>query len=233
MTCRCNHWSIGDKKIKEILKPLENANIVDFTPKNLEILQQALRAASDSGEDCAICYEPISMHSPVITACKHWFGRDCITKALKFKEVCPMCRRQITLKSLIDLPPVDDVDDDDGAFDKDTHSSKTEALESIVKAKLKDPKSKIIIFSQWTTFLDIVAKILDEAGLKHCGIRGDMTIRKRDEAISALNNDPDTRIMLASLAASGVGLNLAAADTVILADSCKYLSHPFSRFKLY
>lgn len=40
--------------------------------------------------------------------------------------------------------------------------------------------------------------------------------------MQALQDDPECRIMLASLAACSVGLNLVAADTVILSDSCEY-----------
>lgn len=203
--------------MKDILKPLDGEKLVNFTPENLKILQQALLTATNEGEECPICIEAISQHTPVITACKHRFGKPCITRSLEIKDTCPMCRQKLTLDSLVGLEPVDD----DEEFDGDTRSSKTQALEKILKAKLKDPKSKVVIFSQWTSFLHVIAKLLDEAGIKYCSIEGWMRIAKRDESIEALNNDPDTRIMLASLAASGVGLNLVAADTVILMDSCK------------
>ncbi|KAI4867462.1 SNF2 family N-terminal domain-containing protein [Hypoxylon rubiginosum] len=211
----CCHWSLVGDRVKDILKPLDGEKLVNFTPENLKILQQALLTATNEGEECPICIEAISQHTPVITACKHRFGKPCITRSLEIKDTCPMCRQKLTLDSLVGLEPVDD----DEEFDGDTRSSKTQALEKILKAKLKDPKSKVVIFSQWTSFLHVIAKLLDEAGIKYCSIEGWMRIAKRDESIEALNNDPDTRIMLASLAASGVGLNLVAADTVILMDS--------------
>ncbi|XXG98117.1 hypothetical protein Hte_004437 [Hypoxylon texense] len=212
----CCHWSLIGDRVKDILKPLDGEKLVKFTPENLKILQQALLTATNEGEECPICIEAISQHTPVITACKHRFGKPCITKSLELKDTCPMCRQKLKLPdSLVGLEPVE-VDEE---FDGDTRSSKTQALEKILKAKLRDPKSKVVIFSQWTSFLHVIAKLLDEAGLKYCSIEGWMRIAKRDESIDALNNDPDTRIMLASLAASGVGLNLVAADTVILVDS--------------
>ncbi|KAI1767745.1 SNF2 family N-terminal domain-containing protein [Hypoxylon sp. FL1150] len=212
----CNHWSLIGDRVKDVLKPLDGEKLVKFTPENLKILQQALLTATTEGEECPICIEAISVHTPVITACKHRFGKPCITRSLEIKDTCPMCRQKLTLDSLVGLEPVDN---DNEEFDGDTRSSKTQALEKILTAKLKDPKSKIIIFSQWTSFLHVIGKLLDDAGLKYCSIEGWMKIAKRDESIEALNNDPDTRIMLASLAASGVGLNLVAADTVILVDS--------------
>ncbi|KAI8963341.1 SNF2 family N-terminal domain-containing protein [Daldinia sp. FL1419] len=211
----CCHWTLCGDRVKDVLRPLENKAIVDFTPENLKILQQALLAANNEGEECPICTDAISIHDPVITACKHRFGKPCIARALEMDDRCPMCRQPLTLEATVGLEPVDL----DGKFNGDTRSSKTEALEKILKARLEDPKSKVVIFSQWTSFLEIIAKLLDEAGYKYCRIEGCMTASRRDQAIEALNSDPDTRIMLASLAASGVGLNLVAADTVILVDS--------------
>lgn len=205
----------------EVLRPLEGEKLVKFTPENIKILQQALLTANNEGEECPICTDAISVHTPVITACKHRFGKPCITRALGLDSRCPMCRQQLTPDSLVELQPTDD----DRKFDGDTRSSKTEALEKILKARLKDPKSKVIVFSQWTSFLEIIAKLLDEAGYKYCRLEGSMTVSRRDQSIATLNDDPDTRIMLASLGASGVGLNLVVADTVILVDSCKSTHH--------
>ncbi|KAI1376930.1 SNF2 family N-terminal domain-containing protein [Hypoxylon crocopeplum] len=212
----CCHWTLCGGQVKDVLKPLEGQDVVNFTPENLKILQDALLTATTEGEECPICTDAISIHTPIITACKHRFGKPCIVRAFERDTRCPMCRQELTLDSLVELQRVDDADQ---KFDGDTRSSKTEALEKILKARLKDPKSKVVVFSQWTSFLEIIAKLLDEVGYKYCRLEGWMTIARRDQSIDALTNDPDTRIMLASLGASGVGLNLVAADTVILVDS--------------
>lgn len=73
-----------------------------------------------------------------------------------------------------------------------------------------------------TKFLTIIENQVETAGYKYTRIDGSMPTKKRDAAIQALQEDPDCRIMLASLAVSSVGLNLVAADTVVLADSCKH-----------
>ncbi|KAI1410851.1 SNF2 family N-terminal domain-containing protein [Hypoxylon sp. FL1857] len=211
----CCHWTLCGGRAKDVLKPLEGEEIVEFTPDNLKILQEALRIANDEGEECPICIEAISIHTPVITACKHLFGKPCISRALERDDRCPMCRQPLALDTIVGLQPLDA----EHKFDGDTRSSKTEALVKILKAKLKDPESKVVVFSQWTSFLDIIAKLLDEEGYNYCRLEGSMTAARRDQSIEALTNDPSTRIMLASLGASGVGLNLVAADTVILVDS--------------
>ncbi|KAI1079542.1 SNF2 family N-terminal domain-containing protein [Whalleya microplaca] len=210
----CCHWTLCGSQVKDILQRLGDKK-VEFTPQNLKILQEALRVATKDGEECPICIDALEGHQPVITACKHRFGKPCISKVIEMSGKCPMCRQKLTMDDLVDLELVDD----ESLFDGDSRSSKTEALEQFVKAKLKTPGSKIIIFSQWTSFLDIIAKVITEAGFEYCRLDGTMSPTQRDTAIETLNTSSTTRIMLASLHVSSVGLNLVAADTVILADS--------------
>lgn len=193
---------------------LEEQDVVSLTDKNRKLLQRLLQLYIESQEECAICYEVPK--TPVITHCKHAFCRPCIAQAIKMQGKCPMCRNMLTEKSLLE-PEVEGLHDNN--FDVETQSSKTEALLQILRGTLNKDGSKVIIFSQWTSFLNIVQNQLDVAKIKYTRIDGKMTADKRDRAIHTLDNDPDTRVMLASLAVCGVGLNLVSADTVILSDS--------------
>lgn len=132
-----------------------------------------------------------------------------------------MCRAELSEDKLVEPAPEQSAKEDEEQIDTDKKSSKTEALLKIVQATLKKDGSKIIIFSQWTTFLTVIQHQLDEVGHGYTRIDGSMSPNQRDAAIRALDHDPNTRIMLASLAVCSVGLNLVSADTVILADSCK------------
>ncbi|KAF4513597.1 hypothetical protein G6O67_000847 [Ophiocordyceps sinensis] len=210
----CNHWTLCRERIEDLMKLLEDEKVVVFTEKNRALLQAALRLFLESQEECAVCYE--NPAGPVITNCKHVFCRVCITKAIQIQHKCPMCRNPLTNDSLLEPAPEGASDDN---FDTDTQSSKTEALLQIVQATIKRPASKVIVFSQWTAFLNIVQNQLTKAGIKFSRVDGSMKADKRDAAIEALDNDPDTRVMLASLAVCSVGLNLVSADTVILSDS--------------
>lgn len=193
-----------------------------LTPENAQILQDALAEAILISEDCPICYDPIQTHDPVITACKHRFGRNCIVDALKRQKRCPMCRQEVTEDKLLEPQQVE-VETLTGAdIDSNRRSSKTDQLEILVEKHLQDPKSKVVIFSQWTSFLNVIEALLVEKGVKCARLEGKMNIKKRDEAVEKLNHDPETRVMLASLHAAGVGVNLTAADTVILTDCCKF-----------
>ncbi len=163
------------------------------------------------------------LKQPVITYCKHVFCRPCIAKVIEVQGKCPMCRADLSEEKLVDPAPERSAEEEEKELDSETKGSKTEALLKIVQATLKKDGSKIIIFSQWTSFLTVIQKQLDEAGLTYTRIDGSMSATKRDTAIKDIDTDPKTRIMLASLAVCSVGLNLVSADTVILADSCKFI----------
>ncbi|KAI3331755.1 hypothetical protein HD806DRAFT_168708 [Xylariaceae sp. AK1471] len=218
----CDHWSLTGSRVKDILGKLGKEELVELTPVNIEILLDALAEAILTSEECPICYDPILTHDPVITACKHRFGRNCIVDALKRQKRCPMCRQEVTADDLLEPRPVRVEPPADGNTDADAdserRSSKTDQLEIIVDKHLRDPKSKVVIFSQWTSFLDIIEAVLREKKIQCVRLEGKMNIKQRDQAVEKLNNNPQTRVMLASLHAAGVGVNLTAADTVILTD---------------
>ncbi|KAK4165276.1 putative SWI/SNF-related matrix-associated actin-dependent regulator of chromatin subfamily A member 3-like 1 [Cladorrhinum sp. PSN259] len=213
----CNHWTLCKERIEDLLKLLEDQGVVPLTDKNRALLQQALRFVIESQEECPVCIE--AMKEPVITHCKHVFCHGCISKVIEIQHKCPMCRAGLSEDKLVEPAPETSAEEEEQNLDRDTKSSKTEALLKILQATLRNKESKVIIFSQWTSFLTVIQKQLDEAGYTYCRIDGSMNTAKRDAAIHALDNDPNTRIMLASLAVCSVGLNLVSADTVVLADS--------------
>jgi SWI/SNF-related matrix-associated actin-dependent regulator of chromatin subfamily A3 len=96
-------------------------------------------------------------------------------------------------------------------------SSKLESLMEILAAT--DTKDKTVVFSQWTKFLNIVQARLDRDGYQYCRIDGTMSASQRDAVLRSLEQDKDCKIMLASLGVCAVGLNLTAANQVILSDT--------------
>ncbi len=79
-----------------------------------------------------------------------------------------------------------------------------------------DEGHKALVFSQFTTFLDIVRQRLEAEDLTYEYLDG--RTRRREEKVSRFQEDDDCRVFLISLKAGGVGLNLTAADYVFLLD---------------
>ncbi len=214
----CNHWKLCGERVTSILSELESQKVVDLTPENRRALQDMLQLSIESHEDCPICLD--NLHNPVITACAHAFGYECIERVIETQHKCPMCRAELLdLDSLV-RPTVEmgeSAEQED--IDVDTTSSKVEALMEILKASGKKAGTKTVIFSQWTSFLNIIQAQLVKHGYKFARIDGTMRATQRDASLVALETDPECTIMLASLAVCSVGLNLVAANQVILADS--------------
>jgi ATP-dependent DNA helicase len=79
---------------------------------------------------------------------------------------------------------------------------------------------KVLIFSQFKTTLDILETYAVEIrGWKACRIDGSVAQEDRYEQITSFNTDKSYNLFLLSTRAGGQGINLTAADTVILFDS--------------
>ena len=214
----CNHWKLCGDRVTSVLSELESQKVVDLTPENRRALQDMLQVSIESHEDCPICLD--NLHNPVITACAHVFGYECIERVIDTQHRCPMCRAEpLDLDTLV-RPAVELGESaDQPDIDPNTTSSKVEALLEILKASHKKPGTKTVIFSQWTSFLNIIQTQLSAHNYTFARIDGTMRASARDAALTALNTDHSCTILLASLAVCSVGLNLVAANQVILADS--------------
>lgn len=76
---------------------------------------------------------------------------------------------------------------------------------------------KTLVFSQFTTYLDLIENKIKVAGWKMARIDGSQTIKKRGEMVELFQNG-DAQIFLISLKAGGFGLNLTAASYIFLMD---------------
>jgi superfamily II DNA or RNA helicase len=97
------------------------------------------------------------------------------------------------------------------AAKKVTNSAKLEQLLQML-SELSEEGRKILIFSQFTSMLDLIAPELDRLHLPYVELRGDT--RDRTTPVERFQNG-DVPIFLLSLKAGGTGLNLTAADVVI------------------
>ncbi|KAJ8428093.1 hypothetical protein Cgig2_013305 [Carnegiea gigantea] len=78
----------------------------------------------------------------------------------------------------------------------------------------RDGSAKGIVFSQFTSFLDLIMYSLQKSGITCVLLDGSMTIPARDNVIKRFHEDPDCRIFLISLKGGGVALNLTVASHV-------------------
>ncbi|KAK9063856.1 hypothetical protein SSX86_017728 [Deinandra increscens subsp. villosa] len=77
---------------------------------------------------------------------------------------------------------------------------------------------KAIVFSQWTRMLDLFEMSLNQYLIEYRRLDGSMSLSSRDRAVKQFNTDPEVTVMLMSLKAGNLGLNMVAASHVILFD---------------
>lgn len=94
-------------------------------------------------------------------------------------------------------------------------SSKVERLIACLKESVAEGH-KALIFSQWTSLLDLIEIALKKEGLAFDRIDG--STKNRGEIVDRFQSKGDLQVLLLSLKAAGTGLNLTAADHVFIVD---------------
>ncbi|KAF8970999.1 hypothetical protein BGZ46_010359 [Entomortierella lignicola] len=159
-----------------------------------------------------------------------------VTQGLKTDFACPQCAcilRPVDLIQIQDDPEdrtavvglksdhIHARKDENGAF---IHSTKVKALmEDLVHAtevskRTGDALIKSVVFSQWTSMLDLIEDGLRENNIKFTRLDGTMQRSDRTVALSDFKEKPEIGVILISLKAGGVGLNLTSAQRVYLMD---------------
>jgi SNF2 family DNA or RNA helicase len=85
-------------------------------------------------------------------------------------------------------------------------------------AQLARAVGKVVFFAKHIDVMDVAEEHFARVGLKSVSIRGDQSAKARENAIDSFASDPDVAVVVASLTAAGVGLNLQAASNVVLAE---------------
>ncbi|KAI0863920.1 hypothetical protein F4860DRAFT_466340 [Xylaria cubensis] len=93
-------------------------------------------------------------------------------------------------------------------------SAKIRQLISILHKEVQE--HKFIVFSQFTSMLDLVEPFLRKEGLKYVRYDGGMKNDAREASLHSLRNDKNTRVLLCSLRCGALGLNLTAASRVVI-----------------
>ncbi|XP_062069287.1 helicase-like transcription factor isoform X1 [Lepus europaeus] len=196
------------------------------TPEELRkklIKKMKLILSSGSDEECAICLDSLTV--PVITHCAHVFCKPCICQVIQNEQPhakCPLCRNDIHGDNLLECPPEELSCDSEKKSNMEwTSSSKINALmHALIDLRTKNPNIKSLVVSQFTTFLSLIETPLKASGFLFTRLDGSMAQKKRVESIQCFQNTEagSPTIMLLSLKAGGVGLNLCAASRVFLMD---------------
>ncbi|KAK4245840.1 SNF2 family N-terminal domain-containing protein [Corynascus novoguineensis] len=187
-----------------------------------------LKKNSEGGQNilvCSICDEPAE--DAIRSQCKHDFCRTCVKSYLNSTTDpnCPRCH--IALSIDLEQP---EMEQDEAMVKKSsiinrikmenwTSSSKIELLvHELHKLRSDNASHKSIIFSQFTTMLQLIEWRLRRAGITTVMLDGSMTPAQRQASINHFMTNVEVEVFLVSLKAGGVALNLTEASHVFIVD---------------
>ncbi|KAF2811441.1 uncharacterized protein BDZ99DRAFT_497204 [Mytilinidion resinicola] len=178
---------------------------------------------------CNICDEPAE--EAIKSRCNHEFCRSCVKSYVQSCEGegavadCPRCHIPLTID--FDQP---DIEQDEESVKKTsiinrikmenwTSSTKIEMLVyDLYKLRSKKQTLKSIVFSQFTSMLQLIEWRLRRAGFNTVMLDGSMTPAQRQKSIEYFMNNAEVEVFLVSLKAGGVALNLTEASRVFIVD---------------
>ncbi|KAF2156923.1 putative DNA repair protein rad-5 [Myriangium duriaei CBS 260.36] len=196
----------------------------------------------DEGMECPICSEePMEDHA--VTGCWHSACKKCLMDYIEHQtnknEIprCFNCREPINARDVFEVIRHDRDEDEDEAMYRLTQpeqastpritlrrvnqlsSAKVASLLTHLKRiKKASPQLKSVVFSQFTSFLDILEPQLKGAGIPYLRFDGTVSQKQRAAILADFANRPKGCVLLLSLRAGGVGLNLVCAKRVFMMD---------------
>ncbi|KAK3142940.1 hypothetical protein QOZ80_4BG0354530 [Eleusine coracana subsp. coracana] len=178
-----------------------------------EVVEEIRQGAT---AECPICLESAS-DDPVITPCAHRMCWECLISSWTTPDEgpCPLCRSHISRSDLIILPAQCRFKVDPQNKWKD--SCKVTKVIMILEELLKKGE-KSIVFSQFTSFFDLLEVPFSHKGIKFLRFDGKLSQKHKENVLKEFSESQDKLVLLMSLKAGGVGLNLTAASNVFLMD---------------
>ncbi|CAI5535472.1 unnamed protein product [Closterium sp. Naga37s-1] len=178
---------------------------------------------------CILLVGQRSAEDAVFMPCAHIACWECLLTAWRPSSTggpCPVCRRQILRSQLITVPRASRFSLDVEASWQDSVKVRQllQCLGEIRAASARQGANgggggeKSVVFSQWTAFLDLLEIAFKRAKVQYVRLDGSMSQQQRERAINELKENPKVEVLLVSLKAGGVGLNLTAASHAFVMD---------------
>nr|CAB3446745.1 unnamed protein product [Digitaria exilis] len=178
-------------------------------------IEEVVQELQKGEGECPICLE--AFEDAVLTPCAHRLCRECLLSSWRSTTagLCPVCRKSMSKQDLITAPT-------DSRFQIDVdknwvESSKISALLQELEV-LRSSGAKSIVFSQWTAFLDLLQIPLSRNNFSFARLDGTLNLQQREKVIKDFSEDRGTLVLLMSLKAGGVGINLTAASNAFVMD---------------
>ncbi|KAH7342697.1 putative DNA repair protein rad-5 [Rhexocercosporidium sp. MPI-PUGE-AT-0058] len=185
----------------------------------------------EADNECPICSEE-PMIEQTVTGCWHSACKKCLLDYIAHQTDkgelprCFNCREVLNTRDIFEV--VKDDSHPEGSDGKpkinlqrlgSNSSAKIGALMTSLKALRRDlPGTKSVVFSQFTSFLSLIEPALSRASIPFVRFDGSMAQKTRKAVIEEFTTSKKGMVLLLSLRAGGVGLNLTMAKRVYMMD---------------
>ncbi|KAH6603690.1 dna repair rad5 [Trichoderma cornu-damae] len=187
----------------------------------------------ESEKECPLCFDE-PMEEQIVTACWHSACKKCLMDFIKHETDharvprCFNCREPINQRDLFEIVRHDEAGDAFASAEPrislqrlgvNASSAKVAALMSELRSLRRErPHMKSIVFSQFTSFLSLIEAALTRSSIKFLRLDGSLAQRARAAVLQEFTESKGFVVMLMSLRAGGVGLNLTSAGRVFMMD---------------
>ncbi len=185
----------------------------------------------EAGSECPICSEE-PMIEQTVTGCWHSACKKCLLDYISHQTEkgdlprCFSCREAINTRDLFEVTKHEEEIDPQSGKTRislqriGAHSSaKIEALLTHLKSLRKElPGTKSVVFSQFTSFLSLIEPVLTRTSIPFLRLDGSMAQKARAAVLKKFAESQNGTVLLLSLRAGGVGLNLTMAKRVYMMD---------------
>ncbi|KKY16647.1 putative dna repair protein rad5 [Diplodia seriata] len=196
---------------------------------------------AEQHSECPICAEE-PMEEQAVTGCWHSACKQCLLDFIEHQrdkgEIprCFNCREPINSRDVFVVVRHDSYEEDEALYSspgssgnhtprislrrvKCAASAKIESLLfHLKKGRREEAGTKSVVFSQFTSFLDLIEPVLARDNIPFVRFDGSMTQKARAAVLQDFTSRPKGLVLLLSLRAGGVGLNLTAAKRVFMMD---------------
>ena len=195
-------WS-SEKAKTEGMKLIKN-KIADTTQK-IQSIEDKLK----SSNMCVICYDDLKTTS-VAPCCNTKFCLECISQWLIHNKSCPFCRQQnMDLNSMIVVSTI--------VKKVEALSSKIDNLRIIIDKEIKNPRFKMLIFSDYNNSFDKIEALLSNYSINYANVNGTThTINKKLRLYKEYDSKDKIDVLLLNANYCANGINLENSTDIVL-----------------
>lgn len=181
-----------------------------------EAREYVLTAAGSDGEVlCSGCTQMVpgilsSQALGLCSPCAHVLCLECRTGS---NNGCPVCEASFTSTRRTTMNDLHSTYGQ-GYFNAEGTSSKLDAL--VQDLRQTSPADKSIVFTCWTTTLDLVGWYLEQNQIPYLRVDGEHAFEYRRRTLHRFETDPSVRVLIMTTGVGALGLNIIAANQVFL-----------------